>query len=279
PPNPAIHMTTDYEKLGAFYLGKVFDPATASTLEEPLLYDSRDLTTHAVCVGMTGSGKTGLCLALLEEAAIDGIPAICIDPKGDLGNLLLAFPALAPQDFTAWVDEGEAARRNLTIEQYAARVAEQWRGGLAEWDQPPERIARLRDAVDMAIYTPGSDSGLPLSILRSFAPPPQAILDDNTALTERTAAAVSGLLALLGRNADPLQSREHILLSNLLDHACRAGRAVNLADLVGAVQKPPFDKLGAMDQESFFPTKARNELAMAINGLLASPRFATWTRG
>lgn len=272
-------MNTDYEKLGAFYLGKVFDPATGRTLEEPLLYDSRDLTTHAVCVGMTGSGKTGLCVSLLEEAAIDGVPAICIDPKGDLGNLLLNFPALAPQDFASWVDDGEAARRQLSVEEYAARVAEQWRGGLAEWDQPPERIARLRDAVDMAIYTPGSDSGLPLSILQSFAPPPQAILDDTTALTERTAAAVSGLLALLGRNADPLQSREHILLSNLLDHAWRAGRAVNLADLVGAVQKPPFDKLGAMDLESFFPVKARNELAMAINGLLASPRFATWTRG
>ncbi|MFO7326472.1 MAG: ATP-binding protein, partial [Pseudomonadota bacterium] len=272
-------MTTDYEKLGAFYLGKVFDPATGSTLEEPLLYDSRDLTTHAVCVGMTGSGKTGLCLALLEEAAIDGIPAICIDPKGDLGNLLLAFPALAPQDFAAWVDEGEAARRNLTIEQYAARVAEQWRGGLAEWDQPPERIARLRDAVDMAIYTPGSDSGLPLSILRSFAPPPAELVADEAALSERIATAVSGLLGLLGRDADPLQSREHILLSNLVGHAWREGRALELADLIAGVQKPPFDRLGALDLETFFPARARTELALAINGLLASPRFAAWTRG
>ena len=168
-------MTSDYEKLGAFYLGKVFDAASGRTLEEPLLYDSRDLTTHAVCVGMTGSGKTGLCLALLEEAAIDGVPALCIDPKGDLGNLLLNFPALQAQDFAGWVDAGEAARRNLGVEQYAAQVAEQWRGGLAEWDQPPERIARLRDAVDMAIYTPGSDSGLALSLLQSFAPPPPPV--------------------------------------------------------------------------------------------------------
>ena len=136
-----------------------------------MLYDSRDLTTHAVCVGMTGSGKTGLCLALLEEAAIDGIPAICIDPKGDLGNLLLTFPQLAPQDFAPWVDGGEAARRNLGIEQYAAQVAQQWQAGLAEWDQSPERISRFRDAVDLAIYTPGADSGLPLSVLQSFAAP------------------------------------------------------------------------------------------------------------
>src|SRR5262245_28362223 len=116
-------MTTEYEKLGAFYLGKVFDPAANKLSDEPLLYDSRDLTTHAVCVGMTGSGKTGLCLAMLEEAAIDGVPAICIDPKGDIGDLMLTFPKLAPQDFASWVDAGEAARRNLTVEKYAAQVA------------------------------------------------------------------------------------------------------------------------------------------------------------
>jgi hypothetical protein len=272
-------MAIDYEKLGAFYLGKVFDPATGSTLENPLLYDSRDLTTHAVCVGMTGSGKTGLCLTLLEEAAIDGVPAICIDPKGDLGNLLLNFPALAPQDFAAWVDAGEAARRNLTVGQYAAQVSEQWRGGLAEWGQPPERIARLRDAADMAIYTPGSESGLPLSILRSFAPPAAELLADEAALSERIATAVSGLLGLLGRDTDPLTSREHILLSNLLGHAWREGRALSLEDLIAGVQRPPFARLGALDLETFFPAKSRMELALAINGLIASPRFAAWTRG
>ncbi|MDQ2639129.1 MAG: ATP-binding protein [Pseudomonadota bacterium] len=272
-------MTNDYEKLGAFYLGKVFDPATGRNAGEPLLYDSRDLTTHAVCVGMTGSGKTGLCLALLEEAAIDGIPAICIDPKGDLGNLLLTFPALAPQDFAGWVDAGEAARRDLSIEQYAARVAEQWRGGLAEWDQRPERIGRLRDAVDIAIYTPGADSGLPLSILQSLAPPPAELLADTGALSERIGSVVSGLLALLGRDADPLQSRDHILLSNILGHAWGSGQSLDLAGLVAAVQKPPLQKLGALDLETFFPAKERMELALAINGLLASPRFASWTRG
>jgi hypothetical protein len=272
-------MTTDYEKLGAFYLGKVFDPAANKLSDEPLLYDSRDLTTHAVCVGMTGSGKTGLCLSLLEEAAIDGIPAICIDPKGDLGNLMLTFPQLQPADFTAWVDGGEAARRNLTLEQYAAQVAQQWQAGLAEWDQPPERIARFRDAVDVAIYTPGSDSGLPLSILQSLAPPPAEMLADSGALAERIGSVVSGLLTLLGRDADPLKSREHILLSNLLQNAWQAGRAVDLASLVASVQKPPLTRLGALDLETFYPAKERMELALAINSLLASPRFAAWTRG
>ena len=272
-------MEADYEKLGAFYLGRAFDAGTGKLADQPLLYDSRDLTTHAVCVGMTGSGKTGLCIGLLEEAALDGVPAICIDPKGDLGNLLLAFPQLAPQDFAAWVDGGEAARRNLSVDQYAAQVAQQWQAGLAEWDQKPDRIARFRAAADVAIYTPGSDSGLPLSILQSLAPPPAELLEDTGALAERIASVVGGLLALLGRDADPLRSREHILLSNLLEHAWRAGRAMDMASLVAGVQRPPLQKLGALDLETFYPAKERMELALALNGVLASPRFAQWTRG
>lgn len=272
-------MGIDYEKLGAFYLGKVFDPAAGKLSSEPLLYDSRDLTTHAVCVGMTGSGKTGLCLSLLEEAAIDGIPAICIDPKGDLGNLALTFPNLAPRDFAGWVDGGEAARKGLSIDEFAARTAEQWRAGLAEWDQQPARIQKFRDAAEVSIYTPGSDAGLPLSVLQSLAPPSAEQVADGDALAERIGSVVSGLLTLLGRDADPLQSREHILLANLLDNAWRAGNAVDLASLVALVQKPPIDKLGALDLETFFPSKERMSLALAINGLLASPRFATWTRG
>jgi hypothetical protein len=264
-------MKTDFEKLGVFYLGRVYDSACNKLAEEPLLYDSRDLTTHAVCVGMTGSGKTGLCLALLEEAAIDGVPAICIDPKGDLGNLLLTFPQLLPQDFAPWVDGGEAARRNLGIEQYAARVAQQWQAGLAEWDQSPTRIARFREAVDLAIYTPGADSGLPLSVLQSFAPPAADASPDADAQAERISSIVSGLLTLLGRDADPLKSRDHILLSNLLDNSWGAGRAMDLGSLVAAVQKPPMQKLGALDLETFFPARDRTQLALAINSLLASP--------
>jgi hypothetical protein len=226
----------DYEKLGVFYLGREFDPARASPTDNLLLYDSRDLTTHAVCVGMTGSGKTGLCLALLEEAAIDGVPAICIDPKGDLANLLLTFPNLSASEFAPWVDGAEAARKGVSVEELAAQTAATWKKGLEQWGQPPERVARFRDAVDLAIYTPGASTGLPLSVLRSFAAPSEAVLGDATALRDRVATVVSGLLAQLGRDADPIKSREHILLSNVLERAWREGKNLDLVALIGAVQ-------------------------------------------
>ena len=162
----------DYEKLGLFYLGKTFDMKKRQVTPNLVVYESKHLTTHAVCVGMTGSGKTGLGIALLEEAAIDGIPVIAIDPKGDLGNLLLTFPKLRGEDFQPWVDSDEAGRRGLSTEQFADQTAEQWRKGLASWDQYGERIERLREAVDLAIYTPGSTAGLPLTVLRSFNVPP-----------------------------------------------------------------------------------------------------------
>ena len=269
----------DYEKLGVFYLGREYDAAKGALLDDLILYDSKDLTTHAVCVGMTGSGKTGLCLALLEEAAIDGIPAICIDPKGDLANLLLSFPNMAPSDFRPWVDASEAARKGLSVDDYAAQTAANWRKGLEQWDEPVERVARFRAAVDLAIYTPGGSSGLALSVLRSFAPPPAQVMEDASALRDRIGSVVSGLLALLGRDADPLQSRDHILLSNVLEHVWRDGGSLDMAGLIAAVQKPPFDKVGAFELDTFFPPRDRLELAMALNNLLASPGFAAWMDG
>ncbi|MFO1425827.1 MAG: hypothetical protein U1F11_02410 [Steroidobacteraceae bacterium] len=271
--------TVDYEKLGVFYLGREFDPKANALKDDLVLYDSKDLTTHAVCVGMTGSGKTGLCLSLLEEAAIDGVPAICIDPKGDLGNLMLAFPGLSAAEFQPWVDPAEAQRKGLAVDAFAAKTAETWRNGLAEWAQPPERVAKFRDAVDVAIYTPGAETGLPLSVLRSFAAPAPELLADSSALRDRITAVVSGLLSLLGRDADPLQSREHILLAQLLEARWREGGGLDMAGLINAVQKPPFDRVGAFDLETFFPAKDRLALAMAINNLLASPGFATWMKG
>jgi hypothetical protein len=269
----------DYEKLGVFYLGREYDAATRAPSENLLLYDSRDLTTHAVCVGMTGSGKTGLCLALLEEAGIDGIPAICIDPKGDLGNLLLTFPHLEAAEFLSWVDPGEAQRKGLGVEQYAAQTAENWKKGLAQWGQTPERIGKFRDAVDLAIYTPGSEAGLPLSVVRSFAAPPAELLQDTAALRERVATVVSGLLALLERDANPINSRDHVLLSTIFEDAWRKGTGLDMASLIAAVQKPTFDKVGAFDLETFYPAKERLQLAMAVNNLLASPGFAAWLSG
>src|SRR5262245_28573287 len=252
-----------YEKLGSFYLGRQVDPAKESAEGELLLYDSRDLTTHAVCVGMTGSGKTGLCLALLEEAGIDGVPAIAIDPKGDLGNLLLTFPQLRPEDFAPWVDAGEAARKGQTPQDFAAATAATWRKGLGEWEQDGERIQRFRDAVDVSVYTPGSASGRPLSVLRSFAAPPPELRADSGAIRERIGATVAGLLGLVGVDADPLKSREHILLATLLDHAWNEGRDLDLTGVIQGIQKPPFDKIGVLDLETFYPAKERLGLALA----------------
>jgi hypothetical protein len=269
----------DFENLGAFYLGRVFDLDKGRATDDLVLYDSRDLTTHAVIVGMTGSGKTGLGIGLLEEAAIDGIPAIAIDPKGDLGNLLLTFPELRPADFRPWVDEGEATRAGQSADALAATTAEAWKKGLADWGQDGARIARLRGAAEATIYTPGSTAGRSISVLRSLAAPAAAVRDDAEANRERVGAAVSGLLALLGIEADPLRSREHILLATLVDRAWQAGRDVDLAGLIRDIQKPPLERVGVLDLESFYPEKDRFELAMRLNNLLASPGFAAWLEG
>ncbi len=268
-----------FEKLGAFYLGRRVDPDSGDVAPEPLLYDAKDLTTHAVCVGMTGSGKTGLCIGLLEEAAIDGIPAIAIDPKGDLGNLLLSFPKLRPEDFRPWIDDGEATRAGRSPDEHARFTAELWRNGLADWGQDGARIARFEESVDAAVYTPGSSAGLPLTVLRSFRAPGPELADDGDALRERVSASVSGLLALLGIDADPIRSREHILLSNVLDRAWREGRDLDLPGLIRAIQEPPIERVGVMDLESFFPASERFALAMQLNNLLASPGFAAWMEG
>ena len=267
------------EGLGTFYLGRRHDLAAGETTGEALLYDAKDLTTHAVCVGMTGSGKTGLCVSLLEEAAIDGIPAIAIDPKGDLGNLLLTFPSLAPNDFLPWVEAGEATRQGMSTDEYAQHVAKLWHDGLAKWDEDGARIQRFKDAVDVSIYTPGSSAGLPLTVLRSFQAPPREVIEDSDALRERISSAASGLLALLGIDADPIRSREHILISNIFDTAWRAGKNLDIAGLIREIQKPPFDKVGFLDIESFFPSDDRADLAMSLNNLLASPSFAGWLEG
>ncbi len=269
----------DYEKLGVFYLGKEYDLAAQQLRDDLILYDSKDLVTHAVCVGMTGSGKTGLCVALIEEAAIDGVPAILIDPKGDLANLLLTFPALRGEDFLPWINEEDAAKKGMSSQDYANKQAATWLGGLADWGQNPDRIKLLRDKVDMTIYTPGSSAGVPMSILKSFAAPGQAVMDDGELLRERISTTVTSLLGLLGIAADPIQSREHILISNLLDSAWKQGRDLDLAALIGLIQAPPMTKIGVLDLDAFYPAKDRFALVMALNNLLASPGFNAWLEG
>jgi hypothetical protein len=270
---------TDFEKLGVFYLGRPYDLDAKKPKEGLVLYDSRDLVTHAVCVGMTGSGKTGLCLAMLEEAAIDGIPALVIDPKGDLGNLLLTFPALSPSDFRPWIDEDEARRKGQAPEAFAASEAEKWTKGLADWGQDGARIQRLRDACDMVIYTPGSKAGIPVSVLRSFDAPPPDVVDDSDLMRERVTTTATSLLGLVGIDADPIKSREHILLSTLLDAAWRNGQNLDITTLIGQVQQPPVTRVGVLEMEAFFPQKERFAFAMALNNLLASPGFSAWTEG
>ena len=278
-PVPTPATAEDFEKLGVFYMGRPYDLAAKQAKPGWLLYDSKDLVTHAVCVGMTGSGKTGLCLALLEEAAIDNIPAIIIDPKGDLGNLMLTFPSLKGEDFQPWINEDDARKKGLSPADYAQAQAELWTKGLAGWQQDGARIQRLRDAADVAIYTPGSNAGLPVSILKSFAAPAADVREDAELLRERISTTVTSLLGLLGIEADPIQSREHILLSTILDQTWKKEEDLDLASLIQAIQSPPVAKIGVMDVDSFFPSKDRFALAMKLNNLLAAPGFQAWLEG
>ncbi len=266
----------NYEKLGAFYLGaEVGD----EPLEAPLLYDARDLTTHAVCIGMTGSGKTGLCLDLLEEAAMDRVPAIIIDPKGDMANLLLTFPDLEGKDFEPWINPDDARRKDMTPSDFAAAQADLWKSGLAKWGQTGERIRTLRETTDLTVFTPGSDAGIPVSVMSSFDAPDADWEQESEYLRERIGGTVSGLLGLIGVDADPIQSREHILMSTLFEHFWRAGKDLDLTRLILAIQDPPVRRLGAFDVDTFFPEKDRMGLAMKLNNLIAAPGFQSWVQG
>ncbi len=267
------------EHLGSFYLGAEYDLQKGAHTAIPLNYDSRDLTTHALCVGMTGSGKTGLCLALLEEAAIDNVPAILIDPKGDISNLVLQFPGLTPQDFAPWIDQDEAQRQGIAVAEYAADVAARWRQGIETWGMSSERVRTLKEAADYTIYTPGSDAGLAVNILGSLAAPGLNFDAQAEIIRERIAGTVNALLGFIGISADPIQSREAILLSNIFEHFWRQNQDLDLTQLILSIQNPPVRQLGVLDVDTFYPEKERFELAMAFNNLVASPKFQSWLEG
>ncbi len=263
-----------------FYLGRLFDTKSGKITTKALGYDPVDLTTHAVVTGMTGSGKTGLCIALLEEAALQGVPAILIDPKGDLTNLLLHFPDLLPQDFRPWIDPEMARRAGKPLDQVAQEASFAWRNGLTEWGINKERLLALQNAAEFAVYTPGSDAGIPVSVLSSLAAPKLDWESNREVLRERITSTVTALLGLVGMNdLDPIRSREHILLSNIFEAHWSEGRDVDLTELILQTQTPPFDKLGAFSIDAFFPPKDRMELAMVLNNILAAPAFETWREG
>ena len=263
-----------------FYLGRIFDTQQGQTKDLPLEYDPQDLTTHAVVVGMTGSGKTGLCIDLLEEAALQGLPALLIDPKGDITNLLLHFPDLLPQDFQPWINADQARREGKSIEQAATETATNWREGLAKWGISSDRLRALQNSAHFSIYTPGSDAGIPVSILASLKCPPIPWEGNREILREKISGTVIALLGLVGMGeVDPVRSREHILLSNIFEQAWSQGKDLDLGELILQTQSPPFAKLGVFDVNAFFPEKDRFELAMLLNNILAAPAFQIWVEG
>ncbi|PWW83091.1 hypothetical protein CR164_00570 [Prosthecochloris marina] len=272
-------MIMSTEKLGSFFLGDQYDLTAKKRLDVPIHYDSRDLTTHAVCVGMTGSGKTGLCIGLLEEAALDKIPTIMIDPKGDITNLLLQFPELKPENFKPWINADDARRKNMSIEAYAKVTAEKWKTGLADWGIGSERMNALKDSADYTIFTPGSGAGIPVSILGSLAAPKLDFESNKESILERINGTVTALLGLAGQNVDPLRSREAILLAGIFEHFWKKGQNLDLGKLILSIQEPPMQQVGVFDIDTFFPKKERFQLSMSFNNLMASPGFENWLQG
>ncbi len=268
-----------YEQLGTFYLGRGYDVDAKKVNDDLILYDSKDLVTHGVVLGMTGSGKTGLCLAVLEEAAMDGIPVIAIDPKGDIANLLLTFPNLEAKEFEPWVNEEDARKKGQDVPTYAAAQAAMWSKGLGEWGQSADRVKKLRSTVDVTVFTPGSNAGIPVSIVASLAAPSAEILEDAEIFGERVESSATSLLSLAGIEGDPVQSPPHILLANIFNHCWSRGQDVSLESLVQMVQQPPFQKIGVVAVDEFLSEKKRTEVAMKLNNLIASPSFASWLEG
>ena len=274
-----MNLSEVYEKLGLFYLGREKDIQSSEDSEDLLLLKNKNLTTHAAIIGMTGSGKTGLGVGLIEEAVLDGIPSIVIDPKGDMGDLLLAFPDFDPKKFEPWIDKAEAQRKGMDVPTYAEKIAKTWEEGIQSWGQDRERVKRYKEGADFTIYTPGSSAGVSLSVLSSFDAPSKDILDDPDTFAYMLNSTVSSILALVGEDADPLTSKSYLLLTTIFKYFWKKGTSLTLEALIGHVTNPPFEKVGVLPLKSFYPQNERLKLAMLLNNVLASPTFEAWIEG
>lgn len=270
-------MTNLYEKLGLFYMGRDIDKATQEATDALTLLKNKNFTTHAAIIGMTGSGKTGLGIGLIEEAAIDNIPSILIDPKGDMGNLLLTDPTFNPKNFEPWVAD-EAHNKNEDVATYAQKIASMWQKGIKSDFQDEARVAKLH-AVEKTIYTPGSSSGISINILGSLDAPPSEVLNDADTFASYLKSTVSSLLSLIKIEADPVSSKEYLLIAQILADKWTAGKSISLEKLIGEVIAPDFDKIGVLPLESFYPQEKRFALATKFNSIIASPTFSAWLQG
>jgi len=270
-------MQNTYEKLGLFYLGKDVNKATQDATDALTLLKNKNFTTHATIIGMTGSGKTGLGVGIIEEAAIDNIPSIVIDPKGDMGNLCLVDATFSAKTFEPWVED-EAKSKDLNPLKYAQKTASMWKEGIESWGQDSDRVAQLQ-AVQKTIYTPGSSAGVAINIMSSLETPPPEVMEDSDTFASYLKSTTTSLLSLIGINADPLDSKEYILLAQIITKSWLASEALSIETLIGKIIKPSFKKIGVLALDDFYPQDARFKLATKFNSLLASPSFSLWLKG
>jgi hypothetical protein len=229
--------------------------------------------THAVVFGMTGSGKTGLLLVMVEEALRAGVPVLVLDVKGDLANLALGCSSSGPEAYAPFVHEGRDRERR-------AEALHRQRGeSLAFWELSSDDGVALHESIALKILTPGSDAGEPLHLLSSLEHANPRWSTHASEARNALSAAISLVLRVMGRDDDPARSREHVLLSLLAERRLRAGEGATLDVLIGDLSEPPFETVGALALDEFVSVNERASLAAALNALLASPTFAAWRTG